>query len=95
MNGLLDARGADPARAVHQRRGRHAQLEEIERDPRVAVRVDRNRPQGIRLDIGRLRREPALRIAKCTFENRGDLFCCKAAKHEHFRPRQQRRVDLE
>ena len=81
---LFQIRGdIDVASALVNRRRCHAQLEQIERDPRVAVRVQRNRPQRVRVDDGLLAAESAIGIAQGSFEDREHLVRREPAQHEH------------
>ena len=59
------------------------QLQQIQRDARVAVRVLRHRGQGSRGGLDRLAAQPALRIAQRPLQNRLDFGCAERAEDEH------------
>ena len=73
LDRLVDPRGVDIAPASGDRRRRHAQLEQVQRHPRVAVGIKRDRAQRLRVDRRLLAAEAALRIGERARQNRLDV----------------------
>ena len=95
LNGLLDAGFVDASDARGLRSRRDAQFQEIERHPRVAVRVHGDRLQGLIFDLKGPLAESSHGIGERAGKDRGDLVGGQPAKNEHLRARKKRGVHFE
>src|SRR5262249_11519540 len=95
LNRLLDAGDVDAPDAVLAGRGRHAQLQQVQRHAGVAVRVQRDGLDRVLVDGDLLVAEPAIAVGQGAPQNGRDFVDLEAAQHEHLGSRQQRRGHLE
>jgi hypothetical protein len=95
LDRLLNAVDRDLPAAVRHRRSGDGELEQPERRARVAVRVDRNRGQRLRLDVHGFPAQAAIRVTKRPFDDRLHFGDRESAQDEHLGPGEQRGIHLE